>query len=149
MSDLKDLFEAHCISIPEDKVDVLEDMATKITKLEEQLNEAVDKNIQTEKVLNEYRREEILAEVADDLSYSQVEKLKTLTEAVEFDDEDSYKDKVKTIKESYFTTNADIKEADIEFDQPLNEEVEEKVVDQTMSRYAKALSRIEIGRAHV
>ena len=99
---LKKLFEDHYIDVPDEKYDVLEDQSSKIAGLTEQLNKEIQKNAELSKKTGEYKRNDIINEVSSDLADSQKEKFNKLSEEVEYSDEEEFKSKLKTIKESYF-----------------------------------------------
>jgi len=107
---LRNLFVEHYIDIPEDKVDVVNEMAEKVAELEAQLNEQINTNIDLSKELNEQRKIEAIYTACEGLSQTQVEKLKSLAEGVEFTTEEEFAAKLSTLKESYFRT--DVKVAD-------------------------------------
>jgi len=99
---LKGLFEEHYISIPDEKVDVVEGMAESIREMEERLDEQVKANVKLQNRLNESAKINILSQVSEGLADTQKEKLAALAEGLEFVSEESFSKKVKTIKESYF-----------------------------------------------
>ena len=102
LSGMKGLFEDHYVSIPDDKYDVLESMVNKLDDMEGKLNEQIEKNVSLNKRLGESTADGIFREVAEGLAETQKEKLKTLAEGVEFEGEDAYREKVVTLRESYF-----------------------------------------------
>ena len=102
MSGLKNLFEEHYVSIPEDKYDVLESMVEKLDEMETKLNEQIDKNISLNKRLSESVADRIFDEISEGLAATQKEKLASLSESVEFESETSYREKLETLKEAYF-----------------------------------------------
>ena len=102
MTGLKSLFEEHYVSIPEDKYDVLESMVEKLDDMEAKLNEQVEKNVALNRRLAESSADVILADVSEGLAETQKEKLASLSESVEFASEESYREKLETLKESYF-----------------------------------------------
>ena len=99
---LKNLFEEHYISIPDDKVDAVESMATSIREMEERLDEQVKANVKLQNRLNESAAQVILRQVSEGLADTQKDKLSALAEGVEFKSEEEYSKKLTTIKESYF-----------------------------------------------
>ncbi|MFZ9740300.1 MAG: T4 prohead core scaffold protein [Candidatus Nanopelagicaceae bacterium] len=99
---MKGLFEEHYVEIPEEKYDVLESMVEKLDDMETKLNEQIEKNISLNKRLAESVAEGIFDNVAEGLALSQKEKLASLAESVEFESENQYRDKLETLKESYF-----------------------------------------------
>jgi hypothetical protein len=103
MNSLKDLFTESYIEVPESKVDLVDDLAETVEELEESLNATTAKAIELSEELEVYKRDAIIRESARDLAETQVEKLKSLVEDVDFEDEATFAKKVATIKESYFT----------------------------------------------
>ena len=106
MTGLKGLFEDHYVSIPEDKYDVLESMVEKLDEMEEKLNEQIERNIQLNKRLSESVADRIFDEISEGLAATQKEKLASLAERVEFESEAGYREKLETLKESYFPSRA-------------------------------------------
>ena len=104
MTGLKSLFEEHYVSIPEEKYDVLESMVEKLDDMETKLNEQIEKNVSLNKRLAESVADGILDQVSDGLADTQKEKLASLSESVEFASEEEYREKLETLKESYFPT---------------------------------------------
>ena len=104
MTGLKSLFEEHYVSIPEDKYDVLQSMVEKLYDMESKLNEQIERNVTLNKRLAESTSDVILADVSEGLAATQKEKLASLAESVEFESETEYRDKLETLKESYFPT---------------------------------------------
>ena len=102
ISGLKQLFEDHYIDVPDEKYDVLEAQSERISELEEKLNEAIQKNVKFKTSNNELVREQVISEVSEDLVDTEAEKFKSLTQDVEFGDEDSFREKLDTLKENYF-----------------------------------------------
>ena len=106
LSGMKSLFEDNYVSIPDDKYDVLESMVEKLDDMETKLNEQIEKNIFLNKSLAEATADGILDTVSEGLAATQKEKLASLAESVEFESETQYRDKLETLKESYFTSSA-------------------------------------------
>ena len=102
ISGLQQLFEDHYIDVPDEKYDVLEAQSDKISELEEKLNAEISKNVEIKESNNSLVREQVISEVSEDLADTEVEKFKTLTQDVEFSSEESFKEKLNTLKESYF-----------------------------------------------
>jgi hypothetical protein len=140
---LKGLFEEHYIDIPTDKVDVVEELATKVEELEASLNEQISKGVELAKALNEQKKIEAIYTACEGLSQTQVEKLKSLAENVEFTTEEEFATKVETLKESYF--KSDVKVADSSaLDDTVEIEEEKKVSkssDPLMEQYANVISK--------
>lgn len=106
MQGMKSLFEDHYVTIPEDRYDVIESMVDKLDEMEAKLNEQIDKNVALNKRLAESVADVIFAEVTEGLALSQKDKLATLAENVEFDSESDYREKLVTLRKSYFPENA-------------------------------------------
>jgi hypothetical protein len=104
LNGMKSLFEDHYVTIPEDKYDVLNSMVEKLDEMEDKLNEQITKNVALNKRLSESTSDVIFADVTEGLAVSQKEKLASLAENVEFESEESYREKLETLKESYFPT---------------------------------------------
>ena len=102
LNGMKGLFEDHYVTIPEEKYDVLHSMVEKLDEMEDKLNEQINKNVALTKRLSESTADVILADVSEGLALSQKEKLVSLAENVEFDSEEKYREKLETLKESYF-----------------------------------------------
>ena len=102
ISGLKKLFEDHYIDVPDEKYDVLEDQASKIENLEAKLNEEIEKNVEMNKANSELKRQDIIDEASSDLADTAKEKFNKLAEEVEYSNEEDFKTKVSTLKESYF-----------------------------------------------
>ena len=117
---LKNLFTEHYIDVPTDKVDLVEELASKVEELESKLNEEIESGIQLKKSLVESQKTEIAHEVCEGLTATQAEKVKSLAESVDYSTEEEYKDKLETIRENYFPSHA--KKADVK---DLHEQVED------------------------
>ena len=135
---LKGLFEEHYISIPDEKVDVVEGMAESIREMETRLDEQVKANVNLQNKLNETAKLNILATVSEGLADTQKEKLAALAEGLEFVSEESFSHKVKTIKESYFKEQTSAP-AEIADETPV--EGENAEVTPAMAQYLSALNR--------
>jgi hypothetical protein len=139
---LKNLFAEHYVSIPEDKVDVLESLATKVASLEEKLDEAINENAELKGVLSEEAKKDIFEELASDLALTQQEKFSALAEGIEFDgDLETYTRKLEIIKENYFADNS-VHTSNI-IEESFEGETGERVgnVDPQVNRYVQALAR--------
>ena len=111
---MKSLFEEHYVTIPEDKYDVLSNMVEKLDDMETKLNEQIDRNISLNKRLAESVADSILENVSGGLASTQKEKLASLAEGVEFESEESYRGRLETLKESYFTNKTTSQSAQAE-----------------------------------
>jgi hypothetical protein len=138
---LKGLFEEHYIDIPEEKVQVVEELTSKVEELENALNEQIARGIELTKSLNEQKKIEAIYTACEGLTQTQVEKLKSLAEGVEFTTEEEFVAKVDVLKESYF--KAEVKAADNSAYDEILVEDEKKVVyaDPSMEVYTKAISQ--------
>ena len=99
---LKDLFKEHYIDVPEEKYNVLDDLTNQNKKLEDKLNEQIEKNVDLTKKVSNADRSSIVAEISDDLAETEKEKFTSMAENVEYDSADKFREKLETIKESYF-----------------------------------------------
>ena len=140
---LKGLFEEHYIDIPADKVDVIGELTDKVDELESALNEQISKGVELTKELNEQKKIEAIYTACEGLTQTQVEKLKSLAEGVEFNTEEEFASKLTTLKESYF--RSDVKVADnSSLDDEVQIEEEKKSVasgDPMMELYTKTISQ--------
>ena len=135
---LKGLFEEHYISIPDEKVDVVEGMSETIREMETRLDEQVKANVKLQNRLNETAKLNILNTVSEGLADTQKDKLAALAEGVEFTTEEEFSKKVKTIKESYFK-EATVTQSDVADETPV--EGENAEVTPAMAQYLNALNR--------
>jgi hypothetical protein len=140
LSGMKELFEAHYVSIPEDKYDVLESMVEKLDEMETKLNEQIEKNVSLNKRLAESVAEGILDQVSEGLAQTQKEKLASLAESVEFESEEEYREKLEMLKESYFSIKTAAQSAKTE---TLSEgvDVTPENISGSMSAYLNTLSK--------
>jgi len=140
---LRDLFIEHYIDIPEEKVDVVEELAAKVEELEDSLNEQINRAVELTKELNEQKKIEAIYTACEGLTQTQVEKMKSLAEGVDFTTEEEFADKLSMLKESYF--KSDVKYADNSAldDEVLIEEEKKttKFADPSMEIYAKTISQ--------
>jgi len=137
---MKGLFEDHYVTIPEDRYDVLESMVEKLDEMESKLNEQIDKNVALNRRLAESVTEVLFAEVSEGLALSQKDKLASLAENVEFDSEGSYREKLVTLRESYFPRNTGTQRDNSDY---IAEETDySEPVSGSMSRYLDTLQRV-------
>ena len=108
---MKSLFEEHYVSIPEEKYDVLSAMTDKLDDMETKLNEQIEKNIFLNKRLAESVADGILSDVSEGLAQTQKEKLASLAEGVEFESEESFREKLTTLRESYFSNTKSVSQS--------------------------------------
>ena len=136
---MKGLFEEHYVSIPDDKYDVLESMVEKLDDMETKLNEQIEKNISLNGRLSEATADGILDQVSEGLAQTQKEKLASLSESVEFESEGQYREKLETLKESYFSD----KKSPVAKTETLSEGVDEagsESYSNSMDSYLRTLS---------
>jgi len=141
MADLKALFEEHNISIPEDKIDVVEELAARVEELEGKLNEQVNENIELRKVTDEVAKQAAIAEVSEGLAATQVEKFEALCEGVVFEDVESFTKKLAIIKENYFPADKKTAQMIAEQVEDEQEEVAAPATTGKMAHYASAIRR--------
>ena len=139
LAGMKSLFEDHYVSIPEDKYDVLESMVDKLDEMETKLNEQIEKNVSLNKRLAESVADGIFEQVADGLAATQKDKLASLAESVEFESEEEYREKLETLRESYFPSRGVSPKARTE---SLSEGVDSspESISGSMATYLKTLS---------
>jgi len=140
---LRDLFVEHYIDIPTEKVDIVSELAEKVEELEESLNAEINRGVELTKELNEQRKIEAIYTACEGLTQTQVEKMKSLAEGMEFTTENEFADKMETLKESYF--HSSVKTASsLALDEEVFIEEEKKVYrssDPAMDIYAKSISK--------
>ena len=136
LTGMKSLFEEHYVEIPEEKYDVLESMVDKLDDMETKLNEQIEKNISLNKRLAESVADGIFESVSDGLAATQKEKLASLAESLEFESETEYREKLETLKASYFSGKAPVAKTET-----LSEGVDEspEFVSNTMDRYLRTM----------
>jgi len=137
ISGLKQLFEDHYIDVPDEKYDVLEAQSEKIAELEEKVNNVMEQNIALTSVKSGLVREQVISEACEDLTDTEIEKFKSLTEDVDFADEESFKAKLDTLKESYFPKMI----VEQSFDDEDGGTAQDIDTTEAMSAYMSAISR--------
>ncbi len=140
---LKDLFIEHYIDIPEEKVDVVEELTTKVEELESELNEQIQSAVELRKELNEHKKIEAIHAVCEGLTQTQVEKMKTLAESVEFTTDEEYAEKLVTLRTSYFTESVKASSSSDLNEEVVVEEEKKQTVsnDPTIAAIASAISK--------
>jgi hypothetical protein len=136
MAGLKNLFTEHYIEVPEEKADLLEELAAQVASSQEMLKEQAEQNTKLVKALAESKSQEVLRKICEGLTEVQVEKIKSLAEGVEFTTEGEYSQKLAVIRENYFPSGKKVSEAP----QALVE-TETKEVTPSMDRYVSAISK--------
>ena len=144
MSGLKNLFTEHYIEVPEEKVDIVENLFDKVEELEEKLISQIQENVKVKDELNDYRKNKILEEVCEDLADTQAEKMKSLVDGVTYEENaDDFENKVKMIKESYFPNQVkqdeNIEQEDVVSEDEFSEESPK--MNNIMEAYSRAISR--------
>lgn len=137
MNSLKSVFTEHYVEVPEGQEDILETLAARVESLEEDYNQAIDRNIALNEQVDELLKEKIIAESTEGLSVAQAEKLKGLVEGVEFESVEDFSRKVNTIKESYFKKDIVINEETVE----VGENANTQQVTGPMAAYLAALKK--------
>ena len=138
---MKSLFEEHYVSIPDEKYDVLNSMVEKLDEMESKLNEQIDRNVSLNKRLAESSADVIFAEVTEGLALSSRDKLHSLAEKIEFASEDDYREKLATLKESYFPANGTPKQTTETISEGVAPAAPEQV-SKSMEAYMASLGRI-------
>jgi len=142
---MKNLFNEHYITIPEDKVDVVDDLFEKVEDLEKQLNDQINETVELTKQVNQFKKEKVVRTFSEGLSENQAEKLKQLSEVTDDESTEEFEEKVQVIKENYFPKQVSKAETLVEEVDVNNEESEEQVtdeeVDDKMKNYMSAISR--------
>ena len=138
MTKLKDLFEESYIEVPEGKVDMVDDLADQVEELEKTVNESTKKAIDMAVELEGYKRDAIIREATKDLAETQVEKLKKLAENVDFEDEETFTQKVAQLKESYFAKKITSQEGEIVEDDTPSVETSD-----SMASYLNAIKKTQ------
>ena len=138
ISGLKKLFEEHYINVPDEKYDVLEDQASKIDSLQTKLDEEINKNVELSKANSQATKAQIVAEMGEDLADTAKEKFNKLAEEVEYSNENDFRAKVKTIKESYFGKKEVSSDID---DVAVGESTENVDLSKSMAAYTAAITK--------
>ena len=139
---LHNLFKEHYINIPEEQVNVVEELMTKVESLESELNESINDSVALKQALNEHQKIEAIYAACEGLTQTQVEKLKSLAEGVEFTTEEEYVGKLETLKESYFQVSVSSAGSST-LNEGVEVEEEKKAVstDSSIAQYAKTISQ--------
>ena len=141
MNKMKDLFTESYIDVPESKIDLVDELAETVEELEEKLNAQTGKAIEMAEELESYKRDAIIREASRDLVETQVEKLKSLVDDIDFDDEETFAKKVATVKESYFNKVTSTESADFDTDEGDDDAIVE--ASGSMAQYLTALKRTQ------
>lgn len=145
MDGMKKLFAENYIEIPEDRLNVLEELTSTVEQLEDKLNAQITENINLTKTIDSYAQQEIFSEVSEGLVMTQVEKLRQLSEGIDFDSAEGYKKKLMLVKENYFPAAPaaqDLREEeDALGNNELNEEKQTSFQDPAIKRYFNSIAR--------
>ena len=143
MSGLKTLFTEHYIDIPEEKVDMVDDLFTKVEDLETSLDEEINRGVELQKELAQFKKDDALQSITKDLADTDSEKISKLAEGIEFENTEQYIEKLNVLKESYFpktdSVTSEITETDESIE--LTEEKSPEKVDENMKHYTSAIRR--------
>jgi len=140
MNSLRNLFEESYIDVPESKVDLVDELAASVEELEEKLNAQTGAIMEMTEALENYQRESIIREASGDLAETQVEKLRSLVSSLDFEDEEAFSSKVKTVKESYFKKNVSSESEEIVEDWE-GSAAETQQVSSAMDAYLSAIKK--------
>ena len=142
MTGLKYLFQEHYIDIPEEKVDLVDDLFEKVEELETKLDESINTNVEVKKELAKFKKEEVLRNVSEELAETEKEKLTKLADGIDYEDDSQYQEKLEVLKENYFPKTSDAPQTiSEEVENTETEENTEEPVDPSISRYVKAMKR--------
>ena len=139
MSSLQTVFKEHYIEVPEGKDDLVEDLHSQVSELEEQLNKSTEDSIDLFNKVQSYERAEVVREASSGLAETEAEKLASLVEDIEFDNKENFEMKVVTVKESYF--KKEVNESVDEVDSLLGEDNQEVDMSDSMTRYTQAITK--------
>ena len=139
MSSLQTVFKEHYIEVPEGKDDLVEDLNSQVSELEEQLNKSTEDSIDLFNKVQSYERAEVVREASSGLAETEAEKLASLVEDIEFDNKENFEMKVVTVKESYF--KKEVNESVDEVDSLLGEDNQEVDMSEPMARYTQAITK--------
>jgi len=146
---LKALFVEHYVEVPEEKYDVMDELANRLDEMEDKLNSEVERNMKLQEEIDGFQRESVVNEACADLSEAQKEKLLSLSGKVDFQDKEDFVSKISEIKEAYFPTEKtedtlieSAAEGEDEWTDTVVESTD-KVVDPTMAKYAEFVSKVK------
>ena len=145
MSGLKTLFTEHYIDIPEEKVDMVDDLFTKVEDLETSLDEEINRGVELQKELSQFKKDDIVRDVTKDLADTETEKISKLSEGIEYENSEQYIEKLNVLKESYFpkseAVTSEIAETDETIEVTEESEKKEKILTEEMKHYTSAIKR--------
>ena len=138
MNNLRDLFEESYVEVPESKVDLVDELADQVEELEESLNNRTAEVLAMSEQIESFQREAVIREASRDLADTQVEKLASLVQGLDFEDQDAFAEKVKTVKESYFKSEVPASAEEVSEDWTADTTTE---VNSVMSQYLNAIQK--------
>ena len=142
MTGLKNLFQEHYIDIPEEKVDLVDDLFEKVEELEKKLDESINHNVTIKGELSKFKREESLRDVSNDLADTEKEKLGKLAEGIDYESEEQFSEKLEVLKENYFPkTNKSTQTLTEEVENTTETDDVEEKVDESMKLYVDTMKR--------
>ena len=143
MSGLKTLFAEHYIDIPEEKVDMVDDLFTKVEDLETSLDEEINRGVELQKELAQFKKDDALKQATKDLADTETEKISKLAEGIEYENAEQYIEKLNVLKESYFPKSDAVTSEITETDDTIEVSEEEEVVhhEENMKHYTSAIKR--------
>jgi hypothetical protein len=141
INDLHNLFTEHYITVPEQKVDIVAEMKAEIEDLKSKLNESIDENLQLEAVVSEATKEATIEGVSEGLAETQIEKLRTLAEGIEYTDADTYRKKLEIVKETYFSAKKPAASTGLITEEIGGEEEAAEHVPANMQKYVQTISK--------
>ena len=143
MSGLKTLFTEHYIELPEEKVDMVDDLFTKVEDLETSLDEEINRGVELQKELAQFKKDDAISEVTKDLADTETEKISKLAEGIEYENQEQYIEKLNVLKESYFPKSDAVTSEITETDETIevSDEKTEVKLDEDMQHYTSAIKR--------
>lgn len=142
MNNLKDLFIESYIEVPEERVNLVDDLSEQVEELEAENNRLVDNMISMKEELEAYKRESIIFEMSSGLADTQIDRLVELSEAIDFDDEDSFRNKIALVKETYFGKKSPSKKSSSLTESFVEDEEDDSVeINEQMQTYVNALNK--------
>jgi uncharacterized membrane protein len=142
MSGLKTLFTEHYIDLPEEKVDMVDDLFTKVEELETSLDEEINRGVELQKELSQFKKDDAIKQTTKDLADADSEKIAKLAEGIEFENTEQYIEKLNVLKESYFPKSEAVTSEITETDENIEvSEEETQKLDESMQHYTSAIRR--------
>ena len=142
MSGLKTLFTEHYIDIPEEKVDMVDDLFTKVEDLEKQLSEEIDRGVELQQELSSFKKDDVVRKVTQDLADTEAEKVTKLAEGIEYENDEQYSEKLNVLKENYFPKTEAVTSEITEKDESIEDTEKEVVLSEQMNYYSQAIKKL-------